>query len=171
MTARPTIVSMTYLWAASCLRGFRPLSLDTTGPGAAGWSYTSTFSEYYYDFRSTVWPMGKPRAPATTWLLLTCLASVLSTYDCLRDDPFYYDWPTLPQLPGFQYSMDQQCHFDFGPGYSLCTAVRLSVSLFPPSGGLDPSVPVITYSELYADVTHRSLCRLEANLTSVQDVS
>ncbi|CAF97267.1 unnamed protein product, partial [Tetraodon nigroviridis] len=51
------------------------------------------------------------------------LHKYLHTYDCLRDDPFYYDWPALPQLPGFQYSMDQQCHFDFGPGYSLCTAV------------------------------------------------
>ncbi|KAG8008356.1 A disintegrin and metalloproteinase with thrombospondin motifs 2 [Nibea albiflora] len=46
----------------------------------------------------------------------------LNTYDCLRDDPFNHDWPALPLLPGFQYSMDQQCRFDFGPGYSLCTA-------------------------------------------------
>uniref|UniRef100_G3QCN4 ADAM metallopeptidase with thrombospondin type 1 motif, 2 n=1 Tax=Gasterosteus aculeatus aculeatus TaxID=481459 RepID=G3QCN4_GASAC len=43
------------------------------------------------------------------------------TYDCLRDDPFNHDWPAQPPLPGFQYSMDQQCRFDFGPGYSLCT--------------------------------------------------
>lgn len=53
--------------------------------------------------------------------------SLFSTYDCLRDDPFNHDWPALPQLPGFQYSMDQQCRFDFGPGYSLCTAVCPSV--------------------------------------------
>uniref|UniRef100_A0A3Q3XB25 Uncharacterized protein n=1 Tax=Mola mola TaxID=94237 RepID=A0A3Q3XB25_MOLML len=46
----------------------------------------------------------------------------LDTYDCLRDDPFHQDWPALPQLPGFQYSMDQQCRFDFGPGHGLCTA-------------------------------------------------
>ncbi|XP_041864822.1 A disintegrin and metalloproteinase with thrombospondin motifs 2-like isoform X2 [Melanotaenia boesemani] len=46
----------------------------------------------------------------------------LHTYDCLRDDPFNHEWPTQPQLPGFQYSMEQQCRFDFGPGYSLCTA-------------------------------------------------
>uniref|UniRef100_A0A3Q3X460 Uncharacterized protein n=1 Tax=Mola mola TaxID=94237 RepID=A0A3Q3X460_MOLML len=45
-----------------------------------------------------------------------------NTYDCLRDDPFHQDWPALPQLPGFQYSMDQQCRFDFGPGHGLCTA-------------------------------------------------
>uniref|UniRef100_A0A3Q3MS53 ADAM metallopeptidase with thrombospondin type 1 motif, 2a n=1 Tax=Labrus bergylta TaxID=56723 RepID=A0A3Q3MS53_9LABR len=50
------------------------------------------------------------------------LHQYLQTYDCLRDDPFNHDWPALPQLPGFQYSMDQQCRFDFGPGYSLCTA-------------------------------------------------
>uniref|UniRef100_A0A8C2WZ55 ADAM metallopeptidase with thrombospondin type 1 motif 2 n=1 Tax=Cyclopterus lumpus TaxID=8103 RepID=A0A8C2WZ55_CYCLU len=50
------------------------------------------------------------------------LHKYLHTYDCLRDDPFNHDWPDQPQLPGFQYSMDQQCRFDFGPGYSLCTA-------------------------------------------------
>uniref|UniRef100_A0A672FXN5 ADAM metallopeptidase with thrombospondin type 1 motif, 2 n=1 Tax=Salarias fasciatus TaxID=181472 RepID=A0A672FXN5_SALFA len=50
------------------------------------------------------------------------LHQYLHTYDCLRDDPFNHDWPAQPQLPGFQYSMDQQCRFDFGPLYSLCTA-------------------------------------------------
>ncbi|XP_023254949.1 A disintegrin and metalloproteinase with thrombospondin motifs 2-like [Seriola lalandi dorsalis] len=50
------------------------------------------------------------------------LHQYLHLYDCLRDDPFNHDWPSQPQLPGFQYSMDQQCRFDFGPGYSLCTA-------------------------------------------------
>ncbi|KAG7516872.1 A disintegrin and metalloproteinase with thrombospondin motifs 2-like [Solea senegalensis] len=50
------------------------------------------------------------------------LHQYLQTYDCLRDDPFNHEWPAQPQLPGFQYSMDQQCVFDFGPGYSLCTA-------------------------------------------------
>ncbi|XP_040005623.1 A disintegrin and metalloproteinase with thrombospondin motifs 2 isoform X2 [Xiphias gladius] len=50
------------------------------------------------------------------------LHQYLHTYDCLRDDPFNHDWPAQPQLPGFQYSMDQQCRYDFGPGYSLCTA-------------------------------------------------
>ncbi|KAF7206779.1 A disintegrin and metalloproteinase with thrombospondin motifs 2-like, partial [Nothobranchius furzeri] len=50
------------------------------------------------------------------------LHQYLNSYDCLRDDPFNHDWPAQPQLPGFQYSMDQQCRFDFGPGYSLCTA-------------------------------------------------
>ncbi|XP_054902600.1 A disintegrin and metalloproteinase with thrombospondin motifs 2-like isoform X1 [Poeciliopsis prolifica] len=46
----------------------------------------------------------------------------LHTYDCLRDDPFSHEWPAQPQLPGFQYTMDQQCRFDFGPGFSMCTA-------------------------------------------------
>uniref|UniRef100_A0A8D3DWS7 ADAM metallopeptidase with thrombospondin type 1 motif, 2 n=1 Tax=Scophthalmus maximus TaxID=52904 RepID=A0A8D3DWS7_SCOMX len=50
------------------------------------------------------------------------LHEYLNTYDCLRDDPFNHEWPSQPQLPGFQYSMEQQCLFDFGPGYSLCTA-------------------------------------------------
>lgn len=59
-----------------------------------------------------------------------CLSDCFfSTYDCLRDDPFNHDWPALPQLPGFQYSMDQQCRFDFGPEYILCTAVSLSLCL------------------------------------------
>ncbi|XP_072231244.1 A disintegrin and metalloproteinase with thrombospondin motifs 2-like [Leuresthes tenuis] len=54
------------------------------------------------------------------------LHKYLHTYDCLRDDPFNHEWPAQPQLPGFQYSMDQQCRFDFGPGYSLCTAYTTS---------------------------------------------
>ncbi|XP_032364423.1 A disintegrin and metalloproteinase with thrombospondin motifs 2, partial [Etheostoma spectabile] len=58
----------------------------------------------------------------------TELHKYLHKYDCLRDDPFHHDWPAPPPLPGFQYSMDQQCRFDFGPGYSLCTAYA----------GLDP---------------------------------
>ncbi|XP_068187014.1 A disintegrin and metalloproteinase with thrombospondin motifs 2-like [Antennarius striatus] len=53
------------------------------------------------------------------------LHKYLHTYDCLRDDPFNHDWPSLPQLPGFQYTMDQQCRFDFGPGYSLCTTYTI----------------------------------------------
>uniref|UniRef100_A0A671XA34 ADAM metallopeptidase with thrombospondin type 1 motif, 2a n=1 Tax=Sparus aurata TaxID=8175 RepID=A0A671XA34_SPAAU len=55
------------------------------------------------------------------------------TYDCLRDDPFNHDWPALPQLPGFQYSMDQQCRFDFGPGYSpLYCSMSISFFYFYP---------------------------------------
>ncbi|XP_069055393.1 A disintegrin and metalloproteinase with thrombospondin motifs 2 [Pleurodeles waltl] len=48
----------------------------------------------------------------------------LNSYDCLRDDPFEHDWPSLPQLPGFHYSMNEQCRFDFGLGYMMCTAFR-----------------------------------------------
>ncbi|NXX63719.1 ATS2 metalloproteinase, partial [Scopus umbretta] len=47
----------------------------------------------------------------------------LHSYDCLRDDPFEHDWPSLPQLPGIHYSMNEQCRFDFGLGYMMCTAV------------------------------------------------
>uniref|UniRef100_A0A8C7WJV2 ADAM metallopeptidase with thrombospondin type 1 motif, 2a n=1 Tax=Oncorhynchus mykiss TaxID=8022 RepID=A0A8C7WJV2_ONCMY len=50
------------------------------------------------------------------------LNKYLNSYDCLRDDPFDHDWPALPQLPGIHYSMDEQCRFDFGAGYTMCTA-------------------------------------------------
>lgn len=49
--------------------------------------------------------------------------SLRSTYDCLLDDPFKHDWPQLPELPGINYSMDEQCRFDFGVGYKICTSV------------------------------------------------
>uniref|UniRef100_A0AAY5F1M0 ADAM metallopeptidase with thrombospondin type 1 motif, 2a n=1 Tax=Electrophorus electricus TaxID=8005 RepID=A0AAY5F1M0_ELEEL len=50
------------------------------------------------------------------------LSKYLNTYDCLRDDPFDHEWPTMPQLPGLHYSMNEQCRFDFGSGYMMCTA-------------------------------------------------
>uniref|UniRef100_A0A4W3HH56 Peptidase M12B domain-containing protein n=1 Tax=Callorhinchus milii TaxID=7868 RepID=A0A4W3HH56_CALMI len=52
------------------------------------------------------------------------LSRYLHSYDCLRDDPFEHDWPLLPQLPGINYSMNEQCRFDFGMGYMMCTAFR-----------------------------------------------
>ncbi|XP_041939379.1 A disintegrin and metalloproteinase with thrombospondin motifs 3 isoform X1 [Alosa sapidissima] len=48
----------------------------------------------------------------------------LHSYDCLLDDPFEHKWPKLPELPGINYSMDEQCRFDFGVGYKMCTAFR-----------------------------------------------
>lgn len=57
--------------------------------------------------------------------LLLCL----STYDCLLDDPFKHDWPQLPELPGINYSMDEQCRFDFGVGYKICTSVSTAPGL------------------------------------------
>lgn len=74
---------------------------------------------------------------ALTWnwfffFLRTLLSSFLhmthshlfsSSYDCLLDDPFEHKWPKLPELPGINYSMDEQCRFDFGVGYKMCTAV------------------------------------------------
>ncbi|NXQ90343.1 ATS14 metalloproteinase, partial [Nyctibius grandis] len=48
----------------------------------------------------------------------------IHSYDCLLDDPFEHQWPTLPKLPGINYSMDEQCRFDFGVGYKTCTAFR-----------------------------------------------
>ncbi|KAM8885282.1 A disintegrin and metalloproteinase with thrombospondin motifs 3 isoform 2-T2 [Spinachia spinachia] len=52
------------------------------------------------------------------------LKRYISTYDCLLDDPFTHDWPQLPELPGINYSMDEQCRFDFGVGYKICTSFR-----------------------------------------------
>ncbi|XP_060103395.1 A disintegrin and metalloproteinase with thrombospondin motifs 3 [Heteronotia binoei] len=52
------------------------------------------------------------------------LKRYLHSYDCLLDDPFEHDWPKLPELPGINYSMDEQCRFDFGAGYKMCTAFR-----------------------------------------------
>ncbi|KAF3695404.1 A disintegrin and metalloproteinase with thrombospondin motifs 3 [Channa argus] len=50
------------------------------------------------------------------------LKRYIHTYDCLLDDPFKHDWPQLPELPGINYSMDEQCRFDFGVGYKICTS-------------------------------------------------
>ncbi|XP_069780995.1 A disintegrin and metalloproteinase with thrombospondin motifs 3-like isoform X1 [Narcine bancroftii] len=52
------------------------------------------------------------------------LKRYLHSYDCLLDDPFEHDWPKIPELPGINYSMDEQCRFDFGVGYKMCTAFR-----------------------------------------------
>ncbi|XP_072251937.1 A disintegrin and metalloproteinase with thrombospondin motifs 2-like [Leuresthes tenuis] len=52
------------------------------------------------------------------------LGRYLHSYDCLRDDPFDHNWPSLPQLPGLHYSMNEQCRFDFGVGYTMCIALQ-----------------------------------------------
>ncbi|XP_071267315.1 A disintegrin and metalloproteinase with thrombospondin motifs 2-like isoform X2 [Salvelinus alpinus] len=52
------------------------------------------------------------------------LGRYLKSYDCLRDDPYEHNWPSLPRLPGLHYSMNEQCRFDFGVGYVMCTAYR-----------------------------------------------
>uniref|UniRef100_A0A8C2EIR7 ADAM metallopeptidase with thrombospondin type 1 motif, 14 n=1 Tax=Cyprinus carpio TaxID=7962 RepID=A0A8C2EIR7_CYPCA len=33
----------------------------------------------------------------------------IHSYDCLLDDPFELKWPKLTELPGINYSMDEQC--------------------------------------------------------------
>ncbi|MGH0127304.1 UNVERIFIED_CONTAM: hypothetical protein FKN15_030799 [Acipenser sinensis] len=53
------------------------------------------------------------------------LKRYINSYDCLLDDPFEHDWPKLPELPGIDYSVDEQCRFDFGVGYKMCTAVSI----------------------------------------------
>ncbi|KAM5241583.1 A disintegrin and metalloproteinase with thrombospondin motifs 14 isoform 7-T7 [Hipposideros larvatus] len=50
------------------------------------------------------------------------LSRYLPSYDCLLDDPFAPSWPQPPELPGIDYSMDEQCRFDFGTGYHTCSA-------------------------------------------------
>ncbi|XP_061765763.1 A disintegrin and metalloproteinase with thrombospondin motifs 14 isoform X3 [Nerophis ophidion] len=52
------------------------------------------------------------------------LSRYIHSYDCLLDDPFEHKWPKLQELPGINYSMDEQCRFDFGVGYKMCTAFR-----------------------------------------------
>uniref|UniRef100_A0A8D0V137 ADAM metallopeptidase with thrombospondin type 1 motif 14 n=1 Tax=Sus scrofa TaxID=9823 RepID=A0A8D0V137_PIG len=52
------------------------------------------------------------------------LSRYLPSYDCLLDDPFAPAWPQPPELPGIDYSMDEQCRFDFGTGYHTCSALR-----------------------------------------------
>uniref|UniRef100_A0A673G0K4 A disintegrin and metalloproteinase with thrombospondin motifs 2-like n=1 Tax=Sinocyclocheilus rhinocerous TaxID=307959 RepID=A0A673G0K4_9TELE len=52
------------------------------------------------------------------------LGRYLHSYDCLRDDPFEHKWEELPHPPGLHYSMHEQCRFDFGAGYMMCTAYR-----------------------------------------------
>ncbi|XP_051523831.1 A disintegrin and metalloproteinase with thrombospondin motifs 14-like isoform X3 [Myxocyprinus asiaticus] len=52
------------------------------------------------------------------------LSRYIHSYDCLLDDPFELKWPKLTELPGINYSMDEQCRFDFGVGYKMCTAFR-----------------------------------------------
>ncbi|KFV73257.1 A disintegrin and metalloproteinase with thrombospondin motifs 14, partial [Struthio camelus australis] len=58
------------------------------------------------------------------WSRCSKQESYIHSYDCLLDDPFEHQWPKLPELPGINYSMDEQCRFDFGVGYKTCTAFR-----------------------------------------------
>ncbi|XP_044095634.1 A disintegrin and metalloproteinase with thrombospondin motifs 14 isoform X1 [Neovison vison] len=52
------------------------------------------------------------------------LSRYLPSYDCLLDDPFVPTWPRPQDLPGVDYSMDEQCRFDFGSGYHTCSAFQ-----------------------------------------------
>ncbi|XP_077634623.1 A disintegrin and metalloproteinase with thrombospondin motifs 14, partial [Crocuta crocuta] len=54
------------------------------------------------------------------------LSRYLPSYDCLLDDPFAPAWPQPPELPGIDYSMDEQCRFAFGSGYHTCSAFQTS---------------------------------------------
>ncbi|XP_049644063.1 A disintegrin and metalloproteinase with thrombospondin motifs 14 [Suncus etruscus] len=54
------------------------------------------------------------------------LSRYLPSYNCLLDDPFESVWPSPPELPGIDYSMDEQCRFDFGSGYHTCPSFQTS---------------------------------------------
>lgn len=81
----------------------------------------------------------------------TFLNSSFSSYDCLRDDPFDHNWPSLPQLPGLHYSMNEQCRFDFGVGYTTCTAVRDQRS----PNSLFTSIQSLAYGHLKTPLTQQ----------------
>ncbi|KAL2095227.1 hypothetical protein ACEWY4_009946 [Coilia grayii] len=51
------------------------------------------------------------------------LHKYLDSYNCLRDDPFDHRWSEMgrPGLPGLHYSMNDQCRFDFGMGFLMCS--------------------------------------------------
>lgn len=78
-----------------------------------------------------LWPQPGPGSPSV---------STGSSYDCLLDDPFAPAWPQPPELPGIDYSMDEQCRFAFGSGYHTCSAVSSFQPLAADEAGLDPSM-------------------------------
>lgn len=52
-----------------------------------------------------------------------------SYYTCLLDKPFKPTWPEPLVLLGITYSMDEQCHLDFGTGYQKCIQVSMPLAL------------------------------------------
>ncbi|XP_077998997.1 A disintegrin and metalloproteinase with thrombospondin motifs 3-like [Glandiceps talaboti] len=56
------------------------------------------------------------------------ISKYIDSYTCLDDDPFEAEWPEVEELPGMEYSADDQCRFDFGDGYIRCSAmVRINM--------------------------------------------
>lgn len=94
------------------------LVLQVTITGLRKW----ILSQYWHLRMKSLIVLIKKKTITTFSHYLFC-ASFHSSYDCLLDDPFEHDWPKLPELPGINYSMDEQCRFDFGVGYKMCTAV------------------------------------------------
>lgn len=152
MTARAIDVLMRPVWAASWHHLSKQLSIAITGRAAVSRSLIDIFSTFYFislflifscsiplqllfsfTFRFTfgswqIWLLSKA---TYKWNIMSHLQHyyshlLLSSYDCLLDDPFEHKWPKLPELPGINYSMDEQCRFDFGVGYKMCTAVSPS---------------------------------------------
>jgi hypothetical protein len=58
--------------------------------------------------------------------IINIFSSILSNYrrySCLYDDPFDNGYAKLEDHPGERYSMDEQCRFNFGKGWSVCHQV------------------------------------------------
>ncbi|EDL93030.1 a disintegrin-like and metallopeptidase (reprolysin type) with thrombospondin type 1 motif, 14 (predicted) [Rattus norvegicus] len=98
MMAKAMAVMTRPVWAASWRPWFRLPSTAFIGLAAASWNSAVT----------------SRRLPSR----------YLLSYNCLLDDPFERTWPQPPELPGIDYSMDEQCRFDFGTGYHTCLAFR-----------------------------------------------
>lgn len=133
--ARGIDALMRRVWAASWHHLSKQLSIAITGHVAASRSSIDTFSMLSFShflFMLHNFCVISSNMKLIFFFLRTLLSSFLhmtyshlfsSSYDCLLDDPFEHKWPKLPELPGINYSMDEQCRFDFGVGYKMCTAV------------------------------------------------
>lgn len=142
---KATDVLMKPAWGALWHHWSKLHSIATTGPDVASKSWTVTYSGCTWFFKKQHWvfkadfffglyrtdkPKGEiPYNISSFFFFSWCCSS----YDCLLDDPFEHNWPKLPELPGINYSMDEQCRFDFGVGYKTCTAVSTETLLVGPT--------------------------------------
>lgn len=172
MTAREIVVLMRPVWAASWRRLSKQLFTAITGHVAASRSSIDTSSTLCFSqsrishfLLATYWfnaaqfmceaaqyvidflflELSHLACSSHSWLYYSHL--FLSSYDCLLDDPFEHKWPKLPELPGINYSMDEQCRFDFGVGYKMCTAVSPSPAWSPICWFIDLSYLFIRVSQ------------------------
>lgn len=136
-TARAIVVPMRPVWAASWRHWSKQLFTAITGHVAVSRSSIDTSSTLRFLPSRHFWCSSRIGCISVSssglffkdltfsvWLFYSNI--LFSSYDCLLDDPFEHKWPKLPELPGINYSMDEQCRFDFGVGYKMCTAVSPS---------------------------------------------